>query len=210
MPDGAREFNFDAVVVGAGPAGLAAAAMAAECGRRVALVEGTPWLGGQIWRGEESHLTTTAAPPWLDRLQQSGAHVFRATTVFAAPQAKVLLAEQLASHEPARRPRGFGVRQPSAAFGRARPETERHRTAALQDAVACQLAPPRFTATGHGRRAKGTSPEPFRVVVGRDRWARRPDGPAVRPCCAWPRRCLTADGARPRNWQCTSHGPTTR
>ena len=43
---------FDVVVIGAGPAGIAAACEAAETGARVALLDNTPWLGGQIWSGE--------------------------------------------------------------------------------------------------------------------------------------------------------------
>ena len=49
-----RLFKFDIVVVGAGPAGLAAACAAAEGGSPVAVVDDTPWLGGQIWRGQLS------------------------------------------------------------------------------------------------------------------------------------------------------------
>lgn len=44
--------SYDVVVVGAGPAGLAAARRAAECGKRVALIDDNPAPGGQIWRGE--------------------------------------------------------------------------------------------------------------------------------------------------------------
>ena len=44
----------DVLVVGAGPAGIAAACPAASTGRRVTLVDDTPWLGGQIWRGEQA------------------------------------------------------------------------------------------------------------------------------------------------------------
>jgi NADPH-dependent 2,4-dienoyl-CoA reductase/sulfur reductase-like enzyme len=43
---------FDVVIVGAGPAGLAAARRASECGVRVALVDDNPAPGGQIWRGK--------------------------------------------------------------------------------------------------------------------------------------------------------------
>jgi NADPH-dependent 2,4-dienoyl-CoA reductase/sulfur reductase-like enzyme len=45
--------SFDVVVVGAGPAGLAAARRASECGKRVAIVDDNPAPGGQIWRGEK-------------------------------------------------------------------------------------------------------------------------------------------------------------
>lgn len=42
--------NFDWVVVGAGPAGLAAACAGAACGMRIALVDDNPQAGGQVWR----------------------------------------------------------------------------------------------------------------------------------------------------------------
>lgn len=41
---------FDLVVVGAGPAGLAAARAAAASGMRIALVDDNPRAGGQVWR----------------------------------------------------------------------------------------------------------------------------------------------------------------
>ncbi|MEI9978665.1 MAG: FAD-dependent oxidoreductase [Edaphobacter sp.] len=43
--------RVDVLVVGAGPAGIAAAVRAAEEGRRVGLVDGNALAGGQIWRG---------------------------------------------------------------------------------------------------------------------------------------------------------------
>ena len=46
-----QRLQSDVVVVGAGPAGIAAACMAADNGRKVAVVDNSPWLGGQIWRG---------------------------------------------------------------------------------------------------------------------------------------------------------------
>ncbi len=42
---------MDVAVVGAGPAGLAAACRAAEAGARVLLLDEQPAAGGQIWRG---------------------------------------------------------------------------------------------------------------------------------------------------------------
>ncbi|MBM3814521.1 MAG: NAD(P)/FAD-dependent oxidoreductase [Acidimicrobiia bacterium] len=44
--------NFEVVIVGAGPAGLAAASAAVERSRRVLLIDDNPAPGGQIWRGE--------------------------------------------------------------------------------------------------------------------------------------------------------------
>src|ERR1017187_9459738 len=48
MPDS----TYDIVIVGAGPAGLAAAKRAAEAGARVALLDDNPHPGGQIWRSD--------------------------------------------------------------------------------------------------------------------------------------------------------------
>jgi NADPH-dependent 2,4-dienoyl-CoA reductase/sulfur reductase-like enzyme len=42
--------SFDVAVVGAGPAGLAAASAAAQAGKRVVLLDGGPRPGGQYWR----------------------------------------------------------------------------------------------------------------------------------------------------------------
>jgi NADPH-dependent 2,4-dienoyl-CoA reductase/sulfur reductase-like enzyme len=42
--------TFDLVIVGAGPAGLAAAQAAAQSGMRIALVDDNPRAGGQVWR----------------------------------------------------------------------------------------------------------------------------------------------------------------
>jgi NADPH-dependent 2,4-dienoyl-CoA reductase/sulfur reductase-like enzyme len=56
---------FDVVVVGAGPAGLAAACRAADSGARVVVLDDNTAAGGQIWRGEQGE--------WLERFAQSGA-----------------------------------------------------------------------------------------------------------------------------------------
>jgi NADPH-dependent 2,4-dienoyl-CoA reductase/sulfur reductase-like enzyme len=85
--------SFDIVIVGAGPAGIAAACAAAESGKKVALVDDTPWLGGQIWRGEQTRPKQPQAQRWLERLRKSGATVLDRTSVIAAPRAGVLLAE---------------------------------------------------------------------------------------------------------------------
>jgi NADPH-dependent 2,4-dienoyl-CoA reductase/sulfur reductase-like enzyme len=55
---------FDVAVVGAGPAGLAAARRAAEAGARVAVVDDNPHPGGQVWRaGAKGMAAETAA--WM-------------------------------------------------------------------------------------------------------------------------------------------------
>ncbi|MEM1177040.1 MAG: FAD-dependent oxidoreductase [Acidobacteriota bacterium] len=56
---------FDVVVLGGGPAGLAAAVSAGELGRTVAIIDDNPGFGGQIWRGQSSdgaHESAAASP----------------------------------------------------------------------------------------------------------------------------------------------------
>lgn len=48
----ASKTSFDVLVIGGGPAGIAAAVRAAECGVCVGLVDDNQSFGGQIWRGE--------------------------------------------------------------------------------------------------------------------------------------------------------------
>ena len=57
--------SFDVLVIGAGPAGLAAACVAAEGGQRVGVVDDNFSPGGQIWRGQAVGKSKTA---WLDRM----------------------------------------------------------------------------------------------------------------------------------------------
>jgi NADPH-dependent 2,4-dienoyl-CoA reductase/sulfur reductase-like enzyme len=93
MSDG--EFEFEIVVVGAGPAGLAAASTAAESGKRVAVLDDTPWLGGQIWRGQQATPSLPQAQRWIGRFRLSGATVLDKTSAIASPRPGVLLAEHL-------------------------------------------------------------------------------------------------------------------
>jgi NADPH-dependent 2,4-dienoyl-CoA reductase/sulfur reductase-like enzyme len=53
--------RFDVLIVGAGPAGIAAACAASEGGCRVGVIDDNPAAGGQIWRGD-------VPARWLDRL----------------------------------------------------------------------------------------------------------------------------------------------
>ncbi|PJJ70577.1 pyruvate/2-oxoglutarate dehydrogenase complex dihydrolipoamide dehydrogenase (E3) component [Diaminobutyricimonas aerilata] len=60
---GVAERQVDLAVVGAGPAGLSAAVVAAENGLTVALVDASPQAGGQYWRHpDERHLDSYARP----------------------------------------------------------------------------------------------------------------------------------------------------
>ncbi len=88
-----RKFHFEIVIVGAGPAGLAAACAAAQSGKRVALVDDTPWLGGQIWRGQQARPTIPQAREWIEKFRRSGATLLDQTSVIASPRKGELLAE---------------------------------------------------------------------------------------------------------------------
>ncbi len=85
-----REFNqmhFDVLVIGAGPAGLAAAHAAAESGQRVGIVDDNPAAGGQIWRGGPAR----QADP---RAQQLWATLQAAAHVSFMPHSRVLYAPE--------------------------------------------------------------------------------------------------------------------
>lgn len=89
----ARRVEAEIVVVGAGPAGIAAACTAVECGRRVVVLDAGLAAGGQIWHGAGEGDATGKARRWLNRLRGSRATVLNRTTVVAAPERHVLLAD---------------------------------------------------------------------------------------------------------------------
>jgi D-hydroxyproline dehydrogenase subunit alpha len=76
--------SFDVAVIGAGPAGIAAAVAASESGARVALVDDNPAPGGQIWRGGAGGSHHPEAGHWLDRLSKSSVTLMAGTRVFYA------------------------------------------------------------------------------------------------------------------------------
>jgi NADPH-dependent 2,4-dienoyl-CoA reductase/sulfur reductase-like enzyme len=84
--------SFDVLVVGAGPAGIAAAATAAECGAHVGVVDDNPAPGGQIWRGESAKGPGESAR-WLAKLHHPNIQLLPETRVFDHPAAHVLHAE---------------------------------------------------------------------------------------------------------------------
>lgn len=87
------------VVVGGGPAGMAAAAVAAECGCKVQLVDENPAPGGQIWRGYDSssarnvpHKSTYTK--WRERLHSSGAEILHESSAVDLPAPNTLRIER--------------------------------------------------------------------------------------------------------------------
>ncbi|EOZ4756156.1 FAD-dependent oxidoreductase [Pseudomonas aeruginosa] len=86
--------DYDLLIVGAGPAGLAAALAAAPSGARIALVDDNPAAGGQIWRdGPRANL-----PPRAHQMRQrlaghANVEHFPATRVVACGPGRRLLLE---------------------------------------------------------------------------------------------------------------------
>jgi len=78
----------DLLVVGAGPAGMAAAWRAAQNGLRVCVVDDNPAAGGQIWRGGPPE-----AQVWFERIRSVDVEVINGARVFQQLRPGTLLAE---------------------------------------------------------------------------------------------------------------------
>jgi NADPH-dependent 2,4-dienoyl-CoA reductase/sulfur reductase-like enzyme len=85
--------RFDLLVIGMGPAGIAAACAAAASGLRVGAVDDNPREGGQIWRGETARPSSKLATDWLARFHAARIELLRETRVVDSPSPGVLLAE---------------------------------------------------------------------------------------------------------------------
>ncbi len=83
--------HYNILIVGSGPAGIAAACAAAESGRSVGVADDNPAPGGQIWRG--SSALPKRATDWLERFHKCGAELLAETRVIDRPATGRLLAE---------------------------------------------------------------------------------------------------------------------
>lgn len=83
----------DVLVVGAGPAGLAAACRAAESGLRVTVVDDNPGAGGQIWRNEQTKPASRDAQTWFERIRSARIEFINGARVFDQPKPGILFAE---------------------------------------------------------------------------------------------------------------------
>jgi NADPH-dependent 2,4-dienoyl-CoA reductase/sulfur reductase-like enzyme len=88
--------TFDIAIVGAGPAGLAAANAAAEGGASVVVIDENPVPGGQIWRGKGAKLHPEAHA-WMEKPALAKVRFLRSATVFDAPNPTTLIVDQGAS-----------------------------------------------------------------------------------------------------------------
>ena len=83
----------DVVVIGAGPAGLAAAYRVASAGLRVVVVDDNPNPGGQIWRGEQAKPSSSEAKDWFERIRRAKIEFTNGARVFQQTGPNTLLAE---------------------------------------------------------------------------------------------------------------------
>ena len=83
----------DVLVIGAGPAGLAAAYRAAQAGLHVTVVDDNPAAGGQIWRGGQSKPASPEAQAWFEKIRSVEIKFINSARVFQQPKSGTLLAE---------------------------------------------------------------------------------------------------------------------
>ncbi len=91
----AEPVRAEVAVIGAGPAGIAAAVTAAEAGANVLMIDEARTPGGQIWResAAPTHLPRRARR-WLTRLSRSSVRRVRATAVAPCGTGRLLLESQ--------------------------------------------------------------------------------------------------------------------
>ena len=88
--DSVKHLRFDVAVVGAGPAGIAAALAAADSGRTVGLIDDNPAAGGQIWRAGYNSARPSASSSWFNRLTKSAVQIVRGARVFHAAKGELV------------------------------------------------------------------------------------------------------------------------
>ncbi len=89
----AHTHNYDVLILGGGPAGIAAASAAAAPHTSVAIVDENPTLGGQIWRNSFAADVSDPAAHWYQRIQHSPITRLHDLRVFHAPSPGTLQAE---------------------------------------------------------------------------------------------------------------------
>lgn len=108
--------HTDVLVVGGGPAGLAAAQAAANTGARVILIDDQPELGGALLSGRDEHVNGTPALDWVsgieaELLANTECTVLHRTTVFGSYDSNFLLALENRTDHLAEDPGGAVSRQ---------------------------------------------------------------------------------------------------
>jgi NADPH-dependent 2,4-dienoyl-CoA reductase/sulfur reductase-like enzyme len=83
--------SSEIVVVGAGPAGMAAALRASESGVQVTLLDDNPGPGGQIWRGGDTAPLGSEASGWFARFSRTNVRTITSAQVISAHNASRML-----------------------------------------------------------------------------------------------------------------------
>jgi NADPH-dependent 2,4-dienoyl-CoA reductase/sulfur reductase-like enzyme len=95
----------DIAVVGAGPAGIAAAVAASRAGKRVALLDDSPRPGGNIWRNREVSALPRSARARFAELGRPEISIFSGAGVFDVQSGFAILAETSSGRLEVRAPR---------------------------------------------------------------------------------------------------------
>ena len=82
----ADQLKTEVLVVGAGPAGIAAAVCAERAGARALLTDMQAAPGGQVWRGQWNNTTNPDARDWLQSLAASPAATLYGARLVALPR----------------------------------------------------------------------------------------------------------------------------
>ena len=89
-----RAIECDVLIIGAGPAGLAAAYRVVGSGRQATVIDDNPDFGGQIWRGEREKPSSPEAAAWFEKIRNSKITFINGARVFQQPVIGLLLAER--------------------------------------------------------------------------------------------------------------------
>ncbi len=85
---------YDVLIVGAGPAGMAAAVRASQSGVRVGVVDDNPDLGGQIWRNEKLKPKSDESKIWFERIRSAEFDFIAGTRIVGQASENSLLGER--------------------------------------------------------------------------------------------------------------------
>ena len=88
-----RRLHFNILVIGAGPAGLAAAISAAQNATSIGLIDDNPRIGGQIWRTAAHSIPAEQARYWFALASISNLTILNNTKIIAPLSSDTLLAE---------------------------------------------------------------------------------------------------------------------